>query len=115
MRTAVRVGWSASVVGWGRMLARRLAAGVVALGVASFIYSGGPPAAWAIAETDRLWLVGEHAFADRLYAVSRRAFERFVKTYPNEARMGEATLLIGKSQFGLGDFPAALENFRNAQ
>ena len=97
------------------MLARRLAAGVVALGVASFIYSGGPPAAWAIAETDRLWLVGEHAFADRLYAVSRRALERFVKTYPNEARVGEATLLLGKSQFGLGDFPAALENFRNAQ
>jgi len=98
------------------MLARRLATGVVALGVVSLIYySGGPSPAWAIAETDRLWLVGEHAFADRLYAVSRRALERFVKTYPNEARVGEATLLLGKSQFGLGDFPAALENFRNAQ
>ncbi len=97
------------------MLARRLATRVVALGVVSLIYSGGPPAAWAIAEADRLWLVGEHAFADRLYAVSRRALERFVKTYPNEARAGEATLLLGKSQFGLGEFQAALENFRKAQ
>ena len=97
------------------MLARRLATGVVALGVASLIYSGGPPPVWAIAEADRLWLVGEHAFADRLYAVSRRALERFVKSYPNEARVGEATLLLGKSQFGLGEFQAALENFRKAQ
>lgn len=98
------------------MLARRLATGVVALGVVSLIYySGGPPSAWAIAETDRLWLVGEHAFADRLYAVSRRALERFVKSYPNEARVGEATLLLGKSRFGLGEFQPALENFRKAQ
>ena len=84
------------------MLARRLATGVVALGVVSLIYSGDPPPAWAIAEADRLWLVGEHAFADRLYAASRHALERFVKAYPNEARVGEATLLLGKSQFGLG-------------
>ncbi|MEK7363245.1 MAG: tetratricopeptide repeat protein [candidate division NC10 bacterium] len=97
------------------MLARRLATGVVALGVVSLIYSGGLPSAWAIAETDRLWLVGEHAFADRLYAVSRRALERFVKSYPNEVRVGEATLLLGKSQFGLGEFQPALENFRKAQ
>ena len=97
------------------MLTRRLATGVVALGVAFLIYSGSPPLAWAIAEADRLWLVGEHAFADRLYAVSRRALERFVKTYPTEARAGEATLLLGKSQFGLGEFRAALENFRKAQ
>src|SRR3970040_2058006 len=99
------------------MLARRLATGGVALGVVSLIYyySGGLAPAWASVEADRLWLVGEHAFADRLYAVSRRALERFVKSYPNEARVGEATLLLGKSQFGLGDFPAALENFRNAQ
>src|SRR3990172_242101 len=97
------------------MLARRLATGVMALGVASLIYSGGPPPVWAIAEADRLWLVGEHAFADRLYAVSRRALERFVKSYPTEARVGEATLLLGKSQFGLREFQAALENFRKAQ
>src|SRR3970040_296840 len=98
------------------MLARRAATGVVALGVFSLIYySGGLSLAWAIAEAARLWRVGDHAFADRLYAVSRRALERFVKSYPTEARVGEATLLLGKSQFGLREFQAALENFRKAQ
>ncbi|MBI3028627.1 MAG: tetratricopeptide repeat protein [Candidatus Rokubacteria bacterium] len=103
------------MVGWEAMLAHRLARGIVALGMASLIYSGGPPPAWAIAEADRLWLVGEHAFADRLYAVSRRALERFIRGYPNEARVGAATLLLGKSQFGLGEFEAALESFKRAQ
>ncbi|MBI2553495.1 MAG: tetratricopeptide repeat protein [Candidatus Rokubacteria bacterium] len=97
------------------MLARWLSKGVLALGVASLLYSGSPPAAWGIGEADRLWLVGEGAFADRLYAVSRRSLERFVKNYPNEARVGEATLLLGKSQFALGEFQPALENFRKAQ
>ncbi|MBI2153736.1 MAG: tetratricopeptide repeat protein, partial [Candidatus Rokubacteria bacterium] len=97
------------------MLARWLSKGILALGVASLLYSGIPPAAWGIGEADRLWLVGEGAFADRLYAVSRRSLERFVKNYPNEARVGEATLLLGKSQFALGEFQPALENFRKAQ
>ncbi len=97
------------------MLAHRLSKGILALGVVSLIYSGSPPAAWGIAEADRLWLVGEHAFADRLYAVARHSLERFVRTYPNEARAGEATLLLGKCQFGLGEFRAALENFRKAE
>jgi TolA-binding protein len=104
------------MVGWGRMLAYRLVAGVVVLGAATLIIcSGGPSPAWAIAEADRLWLVGERAFADRLYAVSRRALERFTRGYPNDARVGEATLLLGKSQFGLGEFQVGLENFRKAQ
>lgn len=75
----------------------------------------GPPAAWAIGEADRLWLVGEGAFSDRLYAVASRVLERFLKKYPEERRAAEATLLLGKSQFGLGDFQHALDSFRKAQ
>ena len=97
------------------MLAQRLSKGILAFGVASLLYSGCPPPAWGIVEADRLWLVGERAFADRLYAVSRRSLERFVKSYPDEPRVAEATLLLGKSQFGLGEFQPALENFRKAQ
>src|SRR3972149_12013869 len=97
------------------MLARRLATGVMALGVASLIYSGGPPPVWALAGAGRLGLAGDHPCAARLYAVPRRALERFVKSYPTEARVGEATLLLGKSQFGLREFQAALDNFRKAQ
>ncbi|MEK6529943.1 MAG: tetratricopeptide repeat protein, partial [candidate division NC10 bacterium] len=97
------------------MLADRLLKGVLALAVVSLIYSGSPPAAWGIGEADRLWLVGERAFGDRLYTIARRSLERFVKSYPNEARVGEATLLLGSSQFALGEFQPALENFRKAQ
>lgn len=97
------------------MLADRLLKGVLALAVVSLIYSGSPPAAWGIGEADRLWLVGERAFGDRLYAIARRSLERFVKNYPNEARVGEATLLLGNSQFALGELQPALENFRKAQ
>jgi TolA-binding protein len=72
------------------------------------------PAA-AIEEADRLWLVGERAFADGLYPVSRRALERFVAQYPKDARLPEAVLLLGKARLQAGDAQAALEAFKRAE
>src|SRR6266446_10573532 len=72
------------------------------------------PAA-AIEEADRLWLVGERAFADGLYPVSRRALERFVAQYPKDARQPEAVLLLGKARLQAGDAQAALDAFKRAQ
>src|SRR5437773_2070141 len=72
------------------------------------------PAA-AIEEADRLWLVGERAFADGLYPAARRALERFVAQYPKDARLPEAVLLLGKARLQTGDAAAALEAFKRAQ
>src|SRR3989442_18913 len=72
------------------------------------------PAA-AIEEADRLWLVGERAFADGLYPASRRALERFVAQYPKDARLPEAVLLLGKARLQAGDAQAALEAFKRAE
>src|SRR3989442_13177495 len=63
------------------------------------------PAA-AIEEADRLWLVGERAFADGLYPASRRALERFVAQYPKDARQPEAVLLLGKARLQARGAPA---------
>lgn len=66
-------------------------------------------------EADRLWVVGERAFADHLYSVSRRSLQRLVKSHPEHASVPEATLLLGRSQFALGEFQEALDTFRRAQ
>lgn len=71
--------------------------------------------AGALEEADRLWLVGEHASADGLYVVARRALERFVDGYPRDSRLPEAMLLLGKARLALGDAGPALEAFRRAQ
>ena len=97
------------------MLASRFWRRLLPLGVVLLLSLLPARVAWGIGEADRLWLVGEQAFADRLYGVSSRVLERFLWKYPEERRVGEATLLLGKSQFGLGDFQRALENFRKAQ
>ena len=110
-------------------MAYRLSRRFLALGVACFLsfwtprlsavgpwpLAVGPPEAWGIGEADRLWLVGEGAFTDRLYSVASRVLERFLKKYAEDRRAAEATLLLGKSQFGLGEFQRALDNFRKAQ
>src|SRR5213595_722114 len=80
----------------------------ISAGIALVVLSLVSPSA-AIEEADRLWLVGERAFADGLYPVSRRALERFVAQYPKDARQPEAVLLQG------GDTQAALEAFKRAQ
>ncbi len=72
------------------------------------------PAA-AIEEADRLWLVGERAFADGLYPAARRALERFAAQYPKDARLPEAVLLLGKARLQTGDAAAAVEAFKRAE
>src|SRR2546427_10478265 len=86
----------------------------ISAGIALVVLSLVSPAA-AIEEADRLWLVGERAFADGLYPVSRRALERFVAQYPKDARQPEAVLLLGKARLQAGDAQAALAAFQRAQ
>src|SRR2546426_9391441 len=78
----------------------------ISAGIALVFLSLVSPAA-AIEEADRLWLVGERAFADGLYPASRRALERLVAQYPKDARQPEALLLLGKARVQAGDGPAA--------
>ncbi len=66
-------------------------------------------------EADRLWTVGESAFQDGLYALSRRMLERLIERYPLDKRLGEATLLLGKARLSEGAFEPALQAFRKAQ
>jgi TolA-binding protein len=88
--------------------------------LASFLLSAGliaasPPSASAISEADRLWLVGERAFQDGLFELSRRSFQRLIDRFPTDARVSEATLLLGKASLASGDAQAALEAFRKSQ
>src|SRR2546428_262646 len=73
------------------------------------------PPARALDEPERLRLVGERAFADGLYPLSRRVLERFVAEYPNDPHAGSALFLLGRARFALGDTESALEAFRRAQ
>jgi len=74
----------------------------------------GPLASPALAldEADRLWLVGDRAFADGLYPVARRVLDRFVVEYPNDTRIAPAMLLLGRSRLALGEPQRALDAFR---
>jgi tetratricopeptide (TPR) repeat protein len=86
----------------------------ISAGIALLLLSLVSPAA-AIEEADRLWLVGERAFADGLYPASRRALERFVAQYPKDSRQPEAVLLLSKARLQAGDAQAALDGFKRAQ
>ena len=68
----------------------------------------------ALEEADRLVLVGEKAYEDGLYALSRRMLEPFLERYPGDKRAGEATLILGKARYAGGALEAALEAFRKA-
>lgn len=70
--------------------------------------------ALAIDEPERLWLVGERAFADGLYPVARRALERFVDRYGTDPRAAQAYLMLGKARLTLGELEPALEAFQRA-
>jgi TolA-binding protein len=74
-----------------------------------------PDARPAQREADRLWLIGSQAFADQLYSLARRVLEQLVQRYPQDARLPEATLLLGKARLAFGELPQALESFRQAQ
>lgn len=81
--------------------------------LASILLAGLPAApAFALNEADRLWLVGERAFADGLQPIARRALERFVVEYPNDPRIAPAMLLLGRTRLVLGEPEKALEAFR---
>jgi TolA-binding protein len=69
----------------------------------------------ALEEADRLFLVGERALADRFFPVARRALERFVARFPDDARQPRALLMLGKTRLALGDPQAALEALARAQ
>jgi TolA-binding protein len=73
------------------------------------------PPARALDEPGRLRLVGERTFADGLYPIARRVLERLVADYPQDPRIGDALLLLGRARFALGDAESALEAFRRAQ
>jgi TolA-binding protein len=69
----------------------------------------------AIEEADRLWLVGQNAFADGLHPLARAVLGRFIADHPADPRVPEATFLLGKSRLALGDAEGALALFRRVQ
>lgn len=83
-----------------------LLAGLVAV-------SAGP--ALALDEAERLMLVGEKAYEDGLYPLSRRMLERFLERFPGDKRAGDAMLLLGKARLSQGSLEAALEAFRKTE
>lgn len=74
-----------------------------------------PSLALAVGEPERLWTVGDRAFQDGLYGVSRRMLERLVERYPTDGRIPDATLLLGKVRLAQGQHEPALQAFRQAQ
>jgi TolA-binding protein len=84
--------------------------------LASILLAGLPGSpALALDEADRLWLVGERAFADGLHPVARRALDRFVAEYPSDTRVAPAMLLLGRSRLTLGEPEKALDAFRRVR
>lgn len=103
-----------AVLAWGWMLKRRTK--FISAFVACALFSLSIPAdVSAIDEAERLWLVGERAFADRLFPVARRTLERFLAQYPTDARAPRALLMLGKTRLALNDAQAALEALERAQ
>lgn len=82
--------------------------------VALLLSIGVVPAA-ALDEADRLWLLGQNAFADALYPTARTVLTRFIADYPADPRMAEATFLLGKTRLALGDAEGALALLRRVQ
>jgi TolA-binding protein len=86
---------------------------VIVLAVSAGLAS--PTRASALGDADRLWLVGERAFQDGLNALARRVLERFVERFPDDKRIPDATLLVGKARLATGALAPALDAFRKAQ
>jgi TolA-binding protein len=78
------------------------------------VVSSAPPAR-AIDEIERQWLVGSSASADGLHPLARRVLERFVTEHPDDRRVPEAFLMLGKARLNTGDTAGALVAFRLAQ
>src|SRR2546426_11859547 len=91
-------------------MTRRL---ISASALASILLVGLPASsAFALDEAERLWLVGERAFADGLYPIARRALERFVVEDPSDTRVSSAMLLLGRSRLAPGGADSALQAVR---
>ena len=71
-----------------------------------FAFLSVSPSASAIEEPERLWLVGERAYSDKLYAVSRRALERFVTQFPADPRVPAAVLMLAKVRLAMTKYLA---------
>jgi TolA-binding protein len=92
-----------------RRLLKRAASVLLLLSVSA------PVPARALDEAERLWLVGERASADGLHALARRTLERFVTEFPNDSRVPQAILLVGRARLALGETEPALQAFRRAR
>lgn len=90
----------------------RVLSGLLLAGLVAVIAPAGP--ALALDEPDRVFLVGEKAFEDGLYPLSRRMLERFVGKFPSDQRVGDAMLLLGKVRLAQGAAEPALEAFKKA-
>jgi TolA-binding protein len=88
---------------------------VLSASLALLLAVSSAPAALALEEVDRQWLVGSSAFADGLHGLARRVLERFVAEHPEDRRVAEAYFMLGKARLNAGDAEAALEAFRLAQ
>lgn len=80
-----------------------------------WLLSLAPVPALAIGDPDRLWRVGSGTFADKLYPTARQTLERLVARYPDDPRIPDAWLLLGKTRLAQGDLGPALDAFRRAQ
>lgn len=90
----------------------RALSGLLLAGLVAAAAPAGP--ALALDEPERLLLVGEKAFDDGLFGLSRRMLERFIDRFPGDKRSGEAMLLLGKARFSQGALEPALDAFRKA-
>jgi tetratricopeptide (TPR) repeat protein len=93
----------------------RPAAGWLAVSAAWVMLVALTPGAAAIGDPDRLWRVGSGSFADKLYPTARQTLEHLIARYPDDPRVPEAWLLLGKARLAQGDLAPALEAFRRAQ
>jgi len=89
----------------------RALTGLLLAGLAA-VYAG---PALALDEAERLMLVGEKAYEDGLYPLSRRMLERFLERFPGDKRAGEAMLILGKARLSQGSLEAALDAFRKTE
>jgi TolA-binding protein len=79
------------------------------------VLGGTPGLAAALEESERLWVVGQHAFDDGLYSLARRVFDRLIERYPADPRVPEANLLVGKARFAQKAYQPAVDAFRRAR
>lgn len=68
----------------------------------------------ALEESDRLWFVGARALADNILPLGVQILDQFVQNFPNDPRVPEALMMIGRTRLTLGDTERALDAFRRA-